>query len=79
MCFTHTYTNAHQLFEVKKPIGFDDVNSSMWKQGNTFLQNSRSLRKLMFQTYLTFYIKSFIHIWDNQKNPINKTVLSGEL
>ena len=53
----HSYTHkCKPAFRCNKLIGFDGVNSSIWEQFNSFLQNNKTSAKLMSQTHFAFYI-----------------------
>ena len=53
ICFTHTSTYVHPVCGVI--IGFDDVNSIIWKQVYSFFQNIKRSNHMLHQN--SFYLE----------------------
>ena len=67
--YTHTCTVA---FRCNRLSRFDQVNSSIVEQFNSFLQNIKTAAKLMTQTHFCFHLQFFIFLWNKQKKEASR-------
>ena len=62
--FTHKCTKA---FHSNRPFGLNCLNTSIYEQFNSFIQNIKASAKLMNQCHFKFYLQFFIYQWNKQK------------
>ena len=62
--FTHTCTKT---FRSNRWLGFSNLNTSIWEEFNSYIQNIKTSAKLMTQCHFTSYLQFFIHQWNKQK------------
>lgn len=64
----HGYTHkCSQVFKSNRLRHYDQINSSICEQFNSFLQCVKSSAKLMTQTHFSFFLQFFIYMWNAKK------------
>ena len=74
--FFHGFTHKCKVYNSTRLLGFEEINSEICEQFNSFIQCIKASASQMSQTHFVFYLKFFILIWnEREKNSYNKRLV----